>query len=91
MALIDLKLVEKGLLVDTERHIVNPGDIVSAGKMSVEFIYVNHSIPDSCAFAIHTPAGVIIQTGDFNAFTTSRAIASALSVISLVNVEGINK
>lgn len=73
MALIDLKLVEKGLLADTERHIVNPGDIVSAGKMSVEFIYVNHSIPDSCAFAIHTPAGVIIQTGDFKVdFTPTR-------------------
>ncbi len=73
MALIDLKLVEKGLLADTERHIVNPGDIVSVGKMSVEFIYVNHSIPDSCAFAIHTPAGVIIQTGDFKVdFTPTR-------------------
>ena len=33
--------------------------------MSVEFIHVNHSIPDAMAMAITTPAGVIIQTGDF--------------------------
>ena len=33
--------------------------------MSVEFIHVNHSIPDACALAIRTPAGVVIQTGDF--------------------------
>lgn len=33
--------------------------------MSVEFIRVNHSIPDCVAMAITTPSGVIVQTGDF--------------------------
>lgn len=65
MALIENKLAEKNLLASAKLNIVKPGDIVAAGVMSVEFIYVNHSIPDSCALAIHTPAGVVIQTGDY--------------------------
>lgn len=65
MALIENKLAEKNLLASAKLNVVKPGDIVPAGIMSVEFIYVNHSIPDSCALAIHTPAGVVIQTGDY--------------------------
>ena len=65
MALIENKLAEKNLLGSAKLNIVKPGDIVAAGVMSVEFIYVNHSIPDSCALAIHTPAGIVIQTGDY--------------------------
>ncbi len=73
MALIELKLSEKGLLKNAKLNVVKPGETAKAGKMSVEFIFVNHSIPDSCAFAIHTPAGVIIQTGDFKVdFTPTR-------------------
>lgn len=65
MALIENKLAEKGLLSSAKLNVVGLGEIAHAGVMSVEFIYVNHSIPDSCALAIHTPAGVVIQTGDF--------------------------
>ncbi len=73
MALIENKLAEKGLLGSAKLNVVKPGDIVPAGIMSVEFIYVNHSIPDSCALAIHTPAGVVIQTGDYKIdFTPTR-------------------
>jgi len=45
--------------------VVSPGDIVSFGQISVEFIASNHSIPDAVAMAIYTPAGIIIHTGDF--------------------------
>ncbi|MDR0821630.1 MAG: ribonuclease J [Oscillospiraceae bacterium] len=59
------KLKEAGLL-DTARLVpVKPRQIVKFGAMSVEFIRVNHSIPDACAMAVHTPSGIIVHTGDF--------------------------
>lgn len=44
---------------------IKPGDSIKAGCFKVEFIRVNHSIPDAVALAIHTPIGLIIHTGDF--------------------------
>src|SRR5512137_1081612 len=44
---------------------VKPRERVAAGCFSIEFIRVAHSIVDGCAFAIHTPEGVVIHTGDF--------------------------
>ena len=68
--LVELKLAEHKLLSKTDIRRVRPGDVVSAGVFSVEFIQVNHSIMDSCAFAITTPVGVVVQTGDFKIDTT---------------------
>lgn len=65
LGLIKNKLKEHGLSNQVKMMEVKPGDAIKAGCMSVEFIRVNHSIPDACALAIHTPAGVIVQTGDF--------------------------
>ena len=63
--LIKLKL-EEHRLADTVKLITHkPGDVVKAGCFSVEFIHVNHSIADAVAFAIHTPAGTVVMTGDF--------------------------
>ena len=44
---------------------VQPGEFIRAGSFKVEFIRVNHSIPDAVAMAIHTPLGVVLHTGDF--------------------------
>ena len=41
------------------------GDKIRAGVFSVEFIHVNHSIADACCFAIKTPVGMVVHTGDF--------------------------
>ncbi len=63
--LIKLKL-EEHRLADTVKLITHkPGDVVKAGCFSVEFIHVNHSIADAVAFAIKTPVGTVIMTGDF--------------------------
>ena len=63
--LIRLKL-EEHRLTDAVKLITHkPGDVVKAGCFTVEFIHVNHSIADAVAFAIHTPVGTVIMTGDF--------------------------
>ncbi len=63
--LAELKLREHDLLEKTKIVTVNPGETVSAGCFQVEFIHVNHSIADSVSFAISTPLGTVIHTGDF--------------------------
>ncbi len=65
IGLIKNKLKEHGLLGTVQLVEVKQRDTIKVGCMSVEFINVNHSIPDACGFAIHTPVGVIVQTGDF--------------------------
>ena len=63
--LIKLKLEEHHLLGKTRLITCEPGETVKAGRISVEFIHVNHSIADAVAFAIRTPVGVCVHTGDF--------------------------
>ncbi len=68
--LISLKLEEHGLVKSTKLITVEPGKSVRAGKFTVEFIHVNHSIADSVAFAIHTHMGTVVHTGDFKIDST---------------------
>jgi len=68
--IIDTKLVEHKLIDKVKMHTVKAGDVVRLGCMSVEFIHINHSIADSCALAITTPIGVVVQTGDFKIDST---------------------
>ena len=70
LGLVDNKLKEHGLSSISKLNEVKAGDTIKLGKFSVEFIHVNHSIPDAVALAIKTPLGVIIQTGDFKIDTT---------------------
>ncbi len=65
LGLIKGKLKEHGLLNKAKLNVVAPRQTVKMGCMTVEFLRVNHSIPDAMALAIHSPAGIIIQTGDF--------------------------
>ena len=65
IALIENKLEEHHLLRSTKLNIVEQRQIVNLGKMKVEFIRTAHSIPDAVGIALHTPAGVVVHTGDF--------------------------
>ena len=65
LGLIEGKLEEHGLLKQAKLIEIEPRTTVKMGCMAVEFIKVNHSIPGAVGMAIHTPAGIIVHTGDF--------------------------
>ncbi|HVQ64731.1 MAG TPA: ribonuclease J [Terriglobia bacterium] len=65
MGLVKSKLEQHGLIDKTRLHTVKAKDIVELGPFKVEFFHVTHSIVDSFALAIQTPAGTVIHTGDF--------------------------
>lgn len=65
LALIRGKLEEHGLLRSTELHEINEDTVLKFRKTSVDFFRTTHSIPDTLGVAIHTPQGVVVETGDF--------------------------
>ncbi len=65
MGLIDRKLTEHGNINNIKRKVISTGQIINLGCFRIEFIRTNHSIADSAALAIYTPAGIIVHTGDF--------------------------
>ena len=68
--LVKLKLEEHRLLDKIKLITCEAGEVVKAGRFSVEFIHVNHSIADAVAFAIKTPVGLCVHTGDFKIDST---------------------
>jgi len=64
LALLSSKLREHRLR-ETVQHIVKEGERISFGPFELEFVAVNHSIPDALAVAIRTGAGMALHTGDF--------------------------
>ena len=70
IGLVQNKLKEHGLDKLVKLNPILPGNILKLGEFRVEFIRSNHSIPDACAIAFHTPVGVILHTGDFKIDST---------------------
>ncbi len=65
LGLVENKLREHSLISKAKLNVVNAGSSIKLGCMEIKFIHVNHSIPDSVAFAIKTPGGTIVHSGDF--------------------------
>ncbi len=65
LALIERKLVERGMDQLVKTKTMKFGQTVNFGDLKVEFVKTNHSIQDAAALAIYTPAGVLVHTGDF--------------------------
>ena len=63
LALVEAKLKEHRIKAYTLT--VKEGQREKVGPFDLEFVAVNHSIPDALAVAIRTPAGLVLATGDF--------------------------
>ena len=70
IGLIENKLKEHKILEKVKLNVIQPKDRIKLGCFEVEAIHVNHSIPDALALAISSPAGLVLQTGDFKIDTT---------------------
>ena len=63
LALVEAKLKEHRITPFS--HTVKEGQIEQLGPFNLEFVAVNHSIPDSLAVIIRSAAGTVLATGDF--------------------------
>lgn len=63
LALVEAKLRESRITPYTLE--VREGQRERVGPFDLEFLAVNHSIPDALALAVRTPAGLVLHTGDF--------------------------
>ncbi len=89
MGLLENKLKEHRL-GHVDMKVVKAGDKIKFGKMEVEWISVNHSIPDACALAIKTPLGYVYHSGDFKVdFTPISGDVINLRRISEIGQKGV--
>ncbi|MBE6770185.1 MAG: ribonuclease J [Ruminococcaceae bacterium] len=70
LGLVEGKLKEHKIFSEAKLNVVKPGDEITLGGFKIEFIHVNHSIPDAVALAITCGVGTVVQTGDFKIDTT---------------------
>lgn len=79
-----------GLTKSCELHVVEAGETIRSGCFSVEFIHVNHSIADAFMFAIRTPIGTIMHSGDFKIdYTPINGAIMDLQRIAQIGREGV--
>ncbi len=90
IGLIGSKLKEHRLLGSAKLTTILPGEHIKLGCIDVEFIHVNHSIPDAVGLALRTPAGTVVHTGDFKIdCTPSRGKMIDLARFAEIGKEGV--
>jgi ribonuclease J len=65
VGLVEAKLKNNGIVNPQNLHIIKPREILKLGSFEVEAFSVAHSIPDAVGYAIQTPVGLIVYSGDF--------------------------
>lgn len=89
VALIANKLKEHNLGY-VKLNVTTAGSHIQLGCFDVELIHVNHSISDAVGLALHTPAGVIVHTGDFKIdFTPTQGGMIDLARFAQLGQEGV--
>ncbi len=63
--LIEVKLKEAKLLGKTTINTLSTNSVIEVGPFTIEPFHVCHSIPDAVGYAIYTPRGLIIHTGEY--------------------------
>lgn len=90
IAMAKRKLSERLLLHEFDMRAMRPGEVFEVGEFRVEGIHVTHSVPDSCAVALHTDLGVVLFTGDFKFdFTPIDGRLTQLSRLGELGDEGV--
>lgn len=88
--LITVKLREHRILDRTRIVVVDPADVIKAGKFEVGFLRVNHSIPDAVAVIVRSPAGTLVHTGDYKFdFTPVDGVQADLGGFARLGEEGV--
>jgi ribonuclease J len=65
VGLVEAKLKNNGIVNPQNLHVIKPREILKLGSFEVEAFSVAHSIPDAVGYAIQTPVGLIVYSGDF--------------------------
>ncbi len=63
--LLEVKLREANLMGQTSLHVFEEGDTLEVGPFTIESFHMCHSIPGCSGFAINTPYGLVVHTGDY--------------------------
>lgn len=89
MGLLENKLKEHRIPLSCLK-VVNQGDRIKLGKFEVEWVRVNHSIPDSSSIYIKSPIGNVFVTGDFKVdFTPISGEPIDLTRLGEIGKEGV--